>query len=966
MNRLFISVLFVSLGLFASCVDKNMEVDEDTKPEWLGGSIYEELKNPNQSYLTGTFATYLRLVDDLGYTSTLSRTGSKTVFPANDEAFARFFKSNAWGVTSYEQLSLAQKKLLLYSSMIDNALLVSMLSNVSAGSVSVENGLAMKHQTNVSVIDSITHLYGPSQMPRNNSWWTEHYATGIDIVKDGTRPMMVHFTRDQMVNNNITTTGDGSDFEILTGEKYDEAAQPAYVFNDKIINKDVTCMNGYIQQLENVLVPPGNMADVLRNTSETSIFSRMVDYYAAPYFNQTITNQYNDWAIANNQPLKDSIFEMRYVSSRSQNATLTIDPDNNALGAGRYLKYDLGWNQYYPSHANVSSLDYTITDMGALFAPDDDAIRKYFLPGGAGAYLINIYGKKPNTKENLIDNLDSMQNAAPTIITAFIRNLQQASFVSSVPSKFPQLINDASENMNMKLSLLRTTDDGRYDVKIANNGVVYVLNEMLAPDEYRAVLAPSSSYPDMYVMNWAVQDNKYLGVDFRYYLLAMSANYAFFIPDDEAFDHYYIDPTSLYNTTPRALHDYKYVTNERSGASELRCDVHRYNKATGAVDPSVIETVRYNTPGARYMTQLIDILNYHTVILDDGETLGGNHYYKTKHGGEIYVSGGAVGSKVGTGAQVDADAKSTPATIEEDYSEANGHAYRINRVIQPTMKSVSRVLQDNSQFSEFYELCSGFAATDLLKWAGISDETNSFGTTEQDQYIIFTSTYGTGNNMVRNACPDENVKMFNTYNYTLYAPDNAAMEVAYSHGLPRWSEVQALFDTYGEDASSSVKAQALNMIKAIRTFCRYHFQSIALYADKSVDGGTYESLYTNSIGVAETYKVSGGDNRITITDGTGTSHTINANDSKLLTNQMARDYWLGQSSSSAGNSVSASSKTKANAILTSSFCAVHELTSPLYLYKNTSGEGSWNPEIVAAREAAAKAKARARAMSRKH
>ena len=188
-----------------------------------------------------------------------------------------------------------------------------------------------------------------------------------------------------MVNNNITTTGDGSDFEILTGEKYDEAAQPAYVFNDKIINKDVTCMNGYIQQLENVLVPPGNMADVLRNTSETSIFSRMVDYYAAPYFNQTITNQYNDWAIANNQPLKDSIFEMRYVSSRSQNATLTIDPDNNALGAGRYLKYDLGWNQYYPSHANVSSLDYTITDMGALFAPDDDAIRKYFLPGGAGA-----------------------------------------------------------------------------------------------------------------------------------------------------------------------------------------------------------------------------------------------------------------------------------------------------------------------------------------------------------------------------------------------------------------------------------------------------------------------------------------------------------------------------------------------------------------------------------------------------
>lgn len=964
MKKLLFSLFLVCLGTFTSCVDKNEEVDEDRKPEWLGGSIYDELKNPNQSYLTGTFNTYLRLVDDLGYTSTLSRTGSKTVFPANDEAFDRFFKSNSWGVSSYEQLSLSQKKLLLYSSMLDNALLVSMLSNVSSGTNSVDNGLAMKHQTNVSLIDSITHLYGPSQMPRNNSWWTHYYPTGIDVVKDGTRPMMVHFTREQMVSNNITTTGSPSDFEILTGEKYNAEEQPAYVFNDKIINKDITCMNGYIQQLENVLVPPGNMADVLRNSAETSIFSRMVDYYAAPYFNQAITNQYNDWAIANNQPLKDSIFEMRYVSSRSQNASLVTDPNNNALGNGRYLKYDLGWNQYYPSHANVSSIDYTITDMGALFAPDDDAIKKYFLPGGAGAYLIDIYGKKPNNEANLIENLDSMQIAAPSIITAFIRNLQQASFVESVPSKFLQLINDASENMNMKLSLLRTNTDGSYDVKIANNGVVYVLNDMLAPDEYRAVLAPSSSYPDMYVMNWAVQDNKYLGVDFRYYLLAMSANYAFFIPDDDAFDHYYIDPTSLNTNTPRALHYFKYVTNERTGDAELRCEVHRYNKQTGAIDPNVIETVRYNTPGARYMTQLIDILNYHTVILGDGETLGSNHYYMTKHGGEIYVSGGSAGSKVGTSAQIDADAKSAPATIEVNYPEANGHAYRINRVIQPTTKSVSRVLQDNKQFSEFYELCSGFAASDLLKWAGISDETNSFGTTEQDQYIIFTSSYGTGNNMVRNACPDENVKMFNTYNYTLYAPDNAAMEMAYRNGLPRWSEIQGLFETYGEDAPSAVKSRALNMIKAIRAFCRYHFQSVSLYADNTVTGGTYESLFTNSIGVAENYTISGGSNRINIVDGTGTPHTINANDHSLLTNQMARDYWLGQSSGSAGNSVSASSRTSSNAILTSSFCAVHELTSPLYLYKNSAGEPSWSPSVVASAEAAAKASLRAKSRKR--
>ena len=99
MKRFFFCVSLVLTGLMTSCVDKYEEVDADSKPSWLGGSIYSELKNPNQERLTGTFVNYLRLIDDLGYAETLNRTGSKTVFPANDEAFERFFKSNEWGVS---------------------------------------------------------------------------------------------------------------------------------------------------------------------------------------------------------------------------------------------------------------------------------------------------------------------------------------------------------------------------------------------------------------------------------------------------------------------------------------------------------------------------------------------------------------------------------------------------------------------------------------------------------------------------------------------------------------------------------------------------------------------------------------------------------------------------------------------------------------------------------------------------
>lgn len=925
MKKFFISISLICAGFMTSCIDKDEPVDSDRKPASLGGSIYEELKNPNQDHLTGTFNTYLRLVDDLNYSSTLSRTGSKTVFPANDEAFKRFFQSNKWGVTSYEELSNSQKKLLLYSSMIDNALLVGMLSNVSGGTDGITAGLGLKHPTSVSVIDSIAHYYDPTQMPANNSWWKKYFKTGIDVVCDNTRPMMVHFTREQMVNNNITTIGDNSDFSILTGEAYDEASKPAYIFNDRIINRDVTCMNGYIQQLQDVLLPPGNMAQVLRDENETSIFSRMLDYFAAPYYDAATTNQYNDWAVANNAPLKDSIFQVRYLSSRSQNASLVVDPSGNTMGQGRYLTYDPGWNQYYPAHANTSSIDYSITDMGAMFVPCDAAIKKYFLPGGNGAFLIDIYGSKENTEANLLENLDSMYVKNPQVISAFIKNLQKNSFVETVPSKFESIINDASENMGMNLGYLKQNSDGKYDIKIANNGVIYILNDMIAPDEYQAVLAPASSYPDMRIMNWAIQDRKYLGVDFKFYLLAMSANYAFFIPEDEAFNAYYIDPASLGHAKPEVLHFYY---NEKKNPA-VRCDRYYYDVASGTLGERIGEV----SDITQRSSQLVDILNYHTVLLESGEEFGHNKYYKTKHGGEICLQGnGQAGSSIVSGAQIDNGA--APSVIKAVYNEKNGKAFRISNIIQAPQNSVAKTLKNNDQFSEFYEACSGFSATDILKWAGISDETNSFGTTEQDQYIIFTSTYGTGKNAIKKACLDENVKMFNTYNYTLYAPDNAAMEEAYANGLPRWSDIQALFEKYGDEAPDNVRAEVLEQIKAIKEFVRYHFQSISLYADKTVEGGTYQTLATNELGLAREIKVSGGNDKIVVTDGANIQHVVDANASGKVANAMARDYWFNNSAQSA------------TAITTSSFCAVHEISKPFYLFKDSHGNPTWKPSVV--------------------
>ncbi|MBR1448800.1 MAG: fasciclin domain-containing protein [Prevotella sp.] len=943
MKKFLFCISLVLTGLMTSCVDKYEEVDADSKPSWLGGSIYSELKNPNQERLTGTFTNYLRLIDDLGYDEVLNRTGSKTVFPANDEAFERFFKSNDWGVSSYEQLSLAQKKLLLYSSMLDNALLLGLLPNVSNGTNTPDKGEAVKHATNVSVIDTIQHIADAAGMPQGNRYWEKYYDRGIDLVTDATIPMMVHLTREYMLHNNITTLGDESDFAVLTGTPFTEGT--AYIFNNQVINGDVTCQNGYIHQLDNVLVPPGNMAQVLRRHSKMTYFSRILDHYAAPYYDATTTRQYNDWAKANNLPQKDSIFQMRYMSTNSQDVQLTRDPNGTEVSSTFILSYDPGWNQYSPMPGTSA-----IKDIGAFFVPDDNAVKDYFLPGGGGSHLIDIYGGLPNTEANLMVNLDSLHSKKPGILASFTKNLMKTNFSTTVPSKFDNVTNDASENMGLKLSLIDRKDDGKYDITIANNGVVYLINEMIVPDEYRSVMAPASEYPDMKIMNWLIQDPyirntmnpsytvKY--ADFYYYLKAMSANYAFFIPEDKAFDFYYVDPATLGHVasdgiTPRPDVLHIYYDSLATREPYVKATRYYYDPTTGGID---LASARNVSSPVEINSQLEDILNYHTLVLDSGAVIGQNHYYKTKHGGEVYVDGSSEGGRVISGSQIENPDLLPAPRIKNIYGEKNGHAYRIDRLIQPPHKSVYAVLDENKDvFSEFLDVCTGFQATELLAWAGISDDEKvdangrKLGFSEQDAYIVFTRNYKLGATSIANACLDYNVKMFNTYNYTLFAPDNTAMAKAYADGLPKWTDIVALGEPYLEMEEHEVTPQeqadkdaAKKMITQIRDFVRYHFVTNSVYADNTIEGGDYQSLSSDERGIAKEIGISGGNGQLILSDRAGHTVTVNADDNNRVVNKMARDYWLN------------AAKTTATAIETSSFCAVHQISEPLY--GNKSGK----------------------------
>lgn len=64
----------LAISGFYACTDSYDLDDKGNIPTNLGKSIYEELENPSEaSSLHGTFKTYLRLIDDLGYKEVMSK-----------------------------------------------------------------------------------------------------------------------------------------------------------------------------------------------------------------------------------------------------------------------------------------------------------------------------------------------------------------------------------------------------------------------------------------------------------------------------------------------------------------------------------------------------------------------------------------------------------------------------------------------------------------------------------------------------------------------------------------------------------------------------------------------------------------------------------------------------------------------------------------------------------------------------
>ncbi|MBR5707170.1 MAG: hypothetical protein IKX55_06325 [Bacteroidaceae bacterium] len=821
-SGLFGAILAVMGTVFgiSSC---RPDFDLDTRfPEWLGTSVYETLKEGFKNDSTGefyTFNTFVRLIEDLDQVSVLAKTGSKTLFVADDKAFDRFFQDcpffDASGnkVTSYDQLSKAQKKMILNGSMLNNVYQVAMLSS-SPGSdnTAPQLGTCMRRVSASSILDTIPVVL-PENLPQNNKYWDRlrnKSNKGIVLLQDGTNRPMIFFVNKFLQYNRIDN--DDYDFLFRLGTKYSKVGKPAHIPGDASVNgvsiawPNKKCFNGFLHVMSDVVYLLPSMAEYIASNPNTKIYSSILDRFSVPYYegNERTNRDENirfliDKAKAYPQggPLDqamtangDSVYVKKYLSKRTrienrQQGTYAYQNTNldgkwTITNEAELLKFDPGWNSFFSSTVESNTDVALQKDMGLMFVPYDDALMQWWLDESqVGARLRARYGldKYKGRNDLTVDEvIEDMGGVELKTILELVNVNMQPSLVSSVPSKFASVLNDAQDpffESRTRAEAEATIDD----VVMCCNGAVYFTNIVYVPTAYKSVSYPVLVNEKLQIIDWAIKDET---LAYRAYLNSMVAEYSFFVPlidtvNGSQFENklVWIDPASFYlDKEGGKMKAIAFRYGDANGTGEkVTAELYDYDPATGAF-ASLNRTIipgSDDNPAKFIRNRLLDLMDYHIIIGDVEEATAadpnGWSYFRTKGRGTIRfrntgtqydystmeVQGGWQIEKEG---QPDAVQRPVKIVQRVDLSKktsltpGNGRTYILDRPLLPSRKSVYDVVSDTLTYPEFTSFFKLMLATSIFDK---TSNTNEIGS----KYCITS---------------------FNTYHYTVYIPKNAGVD----------------------------------------------------------------------------------------------------------------------------------------------------------------------------------------------
>lgn len=905
MSRLTYSAcaLLCAGGLFMSCQDDLLT----GMPSWLGSSIYDELAQ------RGNYTTTLRLIDDpvINQHEVLAKTGSKTLFVADDDAYNRFFQNNSWGVHKYEDLSDAQKLVLFNSSMVNSAYLIELLSNMPAsgsGDTPTE-GNCMRRSTALSVYDSVQSI-PLTQLPTGAGWKSlrEEYAGQPDakvlFMRDNSASPMVHFLPAFMTQNQMTN----EDVKILLNlTSGDSNHKKSFVNGKEVKESDITCQNGYIHVLSDVMEPLTNMAEKISEDPDLSIMNSLLQRYALPVYNEANTNEY--CRIHDLDAAKNKVYVWRYMNygfdsnNPGEHSLLsTMGHLNSEL-----LPYDPGWNGYYWGTTKTMG-----EDMAAIIAPTDAAFKK-FETTAAGQSIMENYGY-------------DWAKVPDRIVVEMLQNYMKESLVATVPSKFGSVTNTAKQNMGLDASQVQKS-------YLCNNGVVYKYNDLPVPPEYKSVSYPVLLEDTMSIMRWALEKLQY-----NVYLNSMESKYTFVIPTDSALK-FYIDPVD-YQKDTKTVTSFRYLKSdpENNNQPNVRCTRYKLNPdfTRGEEITTQWTTSGYGMSEQDYiLNRLKDIID-NSIVIDtlNAVVRGKNGVYMTKNGGALKIKDNG-GSNVTLQGPFQIEQNKTLKIRTGNRSGlydmtaeglgGNGVSFILDlqdgvtgEPLMPSSKSVPTLLKDladagHKEYSEFYNIVANCGLC--------SDRCDEFTNGGQTNYRTMTNGLTLCGAM-------EN------FNYTVYVPTSESIEKLYKANLlPRPDSVLNFeANNKGKLDQSVIDFKVDSMQTILDDFVRYHIQTTAIYPDNSLIHATnYETTLRDGDRFTSIQVTRNGDGSLSICGNNLSGQPMTDNEGKVLYTcksdgnvRLAREYHFRKGDDSALGDINNASK-----IYNSSFVAVYTIDKPL-------------------------------------
>jgi len=383
------------------------------RPATLADPLYQVMQSK------GNFTNFLACVDKAGYTSTLSTAGYWTLFAPNDDAFKKYFTAHS--ISSVSQIDVPTATAIVTYALVYSGYTSLANANPSGGTLDVV-------QPVITAVTTTGIVVFVSPGPAFKRKTVYHEGIFQDTIPNFTQYGALAGTKVNMVTNNRNTgTYDYKDFNnkyipyftqyyfnayglsaydynyFYPGSTFTNSEDKFNVLDGNVVNANVICENGVLQEMNTVPVPPPSLEKYIYTHSNYSHFYQFIQRYGGlvSYISDANATHLNTVATGSTNLVYAKIYStLLAYSLGNENFMLqgggTLDPQGN------------GWTMFAP---NNTAFDAYVQSVLLEHYPSVGALPQNIIVDFINAHLsqTTIWPSKFGLSTNINFNKENMR-----------------------------------------------------------------------------------------------------------------------------------------------------------------------------------------------------------------------------------------------------------------------------------------------------------------------------------------------------------------------------------------------------------------------------------------------------------------------------------------------------------------------------------------------------------------------------